>query len=182
MQDQFGIIQNLQMSPIPQTIFLVGTFLMLLTARQLYQLRQYLQSRNHQTLQVYLLYFIPSLQSAPHTTRSGHGPLLSNLLVSETISRKKVGYCHGKVHQKQVTMSLSECSKSQRSFLLKPFQMESPHSRKIRQVGCYDVAKLRLVIRRLFRLVTKDSSALIRVQLSTVYKSGLCYIITPNLS
>ena len=110
------------MSPIPQTIFLVGTFLMLLTARQLYQLRQYLQSRNHQTLQVYLLYFIPSLQSAPHTTRSGHGPLLSNLLVSETISRKKVGYCHGKVHQKQVTMSLSECSKSQRSFLLNHYE------------------------------------------------------------
>ena len=107
--------------PYSPNHFLSRDFFMLLIATQLYQLRQYLQSRNHQTLQVYLLYFIPSLQSAPHTTRSGHGPLLSNLLVSETISRKKVGYCHGKVHQKQVTMSLSECSKSQRSFLLKPF-------------------------------------------------------------
>ena len=26
IQEQFGIIQNLQMSPIPQTSFLVGTF------------------------------------------------------------------------------------------------------------------------------------------------------------
>ena len=30
IKDQFGIIQDLQMSPIPQTSFLVGTVLLLL--------------------------------------------------------------------------------------------------------------------------------------------------------
>ena len=35
IQDQFGIIQNLQMSPIPQTSFSVGTFLLPFTAREL---------------------------------------------------------------------------------------------------------------------------------------------------
>ena len=35
VKDQFGIILNLQKSPIPQTSFLVGTFLPLLTAKQL---------------------------------------------------------------------------------------------------------------------------------------------------
>ena len=34
IQDQFGIIRNLQMSPIPQTSFLVRPFLLFLTARQ----------------------------------------------------------------------------------------------------------------------------------------------------
>ena len=42
--------------------------------------------------------------------------------------------------------------------------------RKLRQVECYDAAKL--------RLVTIDSCA----QLSTIYKSELCYIIKLNLS
>ena len=40
IQDQFGVIQNLQMSPIAQTSFLVGTFLLpFLTANRLQLLR-----------------------------------------------------------------------------------------------------------------------------------------------